>query len=89
MLLHASSLDFKQWKGREGKFRPGATLFKASHYKLRKLLPSDWNDSQICGLLKRYCRRLIAAMLPELFETLHVKVYSMPRKAKTLNTGIH
>jgi len=57
-------------KGREGQFRPGVALFKAPHYKLRRLLPSAWNDSQICGLLKRYCRPLVAAILPELFENL-------------------
>ena len=57
-------------KGRDGRFHPGVALFKASHYKLRSLLPSAWNNSQICGLLKKYCRRLIAAILPDLVEML-------------------
>jgi len=72
-------------KGREGQFRPGVALFKAPHYKLRRLLPSAWNDSQICGLLKRYCRRLIAAILPGLFEMLHFR-FDL-RKIKCFEAG--
>jgi hypothetical protein len=58
-------------KGREGHIRPGVALFKDPHHKLRRLLPSAWNDSQICGLLKRYYRRLNSTILTELFEMLN------------------
>jgi len=69
-------------KAEKAKFAREA-LFKGPHHKLRRLLPSAWNGSQICGLLKRYCRRLlIAAILPELFKMLPLNLLEVRKVLK-------